>query len=85
VEQRYRNLVVREWFAFFMPARVAAATIEAVSQTLQQAIARPELGTAFADSGMLATSSTPAALAARITQEQRYWQPIVLATGVKAE
>jgi tripartite-type tricarboxylate transporter receptor subunit TctC len=85
VEQRYRNLVVREWFAFFMPARVPATTIEAVSQTLQQAIGRPELAAAFADSGMLATSSTPAALAARIAQEQRYWQPIIVATGVKAE
>jgi hypothetical protein len=34
---------------------------------------------------MLATASTPAALAARIAQEQRYWQPIIVATGVKAE
>jgi tripartite-type tricarboxylate transporter receptor subunit TctC len=68
-----------------MPARVPTATIDAVSQSLQQAIARPELAAAFADSGMLAASSTPAALAARIAQEQRYWQPIIVATGVKAE
>ena len=85
VEQRYRSLVVREWFAFFMPARVPPNTIEAVSLSLQQAIARPELTTAFADSGMLAVSSSPAALASRIAQEQRYWLPIILATGVKAE
>jgi tripartite-type tricarboxylate transporter receptor subunit TctC len=85
VEQRYRSLVVREWFAFFMPARVPTATIDAVSHNLQLAIARPELAAAFADSGMLAASSTPAALAARIAQEQRYWQPIIVATGVKAE
>ncbi len=85
VEQRYLNLVVREWFAFFMPARVPAATIDLVSQRLQQAIARPELAGAFAESGMLAISSTPAALIARIAQEQRYWQPIIAATGVKAE
>jgi tripartite-type tricarboxylate transporter receptor subunit TctC len=85
VEPRFRSLVVREWFAFFMPASVPAATREAVSQTVQQAIARPELVAAFADSGMLAVSSTPAALAGRITQEQRYWQPIILATGVRAQ
>jgi tripartite-type tricarboxylate transporter receptor subunit TctC len=84
-EQSYRGLVMREWFAFFMPARVQAATIESVSQTLQTAIARPELGAAFAESGMLAVSSTPAALATRIAQEQRYWQPIVASTGIKAE
>lgn len=85
VEQRYRNLIVREWFAFFMPARVPASTINAVSQTLQTALVRPDLSASFADSGMVAVASTPAVLAARIAQEQRYWQPILLATGIKAE
>ena len=85
VEQRYRGLVVREWFAFFAPARVPAAAIDALSLNLQQAIARPELVAAFADSGMQAVASTQQALAARIAQEQRYWQPIIAAAGVKAE
>ena len=85
VEQRMRNLVVREWFAFFAPARVQPTAMGALSLTLQQAIARPELAMAFADSGMLAVSSTPAALAGRIAQEQRYWQPIIAAAGVKVE
>ena len=85
VEQRLRNIVVREWFAFFAPARVQPAAMDTLSLTLQQAIARPELAMAFADSGMLAVSSTPAALASRIAQEQRYWQPIITAAGVKVE
>jgi tripartite-type tricarboxylate transporter receptor subunit TctC len=85
VEHRYSNLIVREWFAFFMPARVPTSTINAVSQTLQTALVRPDLNAAFADSGMVAVASTPAVLAARIAQEQRYWQPILLATGIKAE
>ena len=85
VEQRYRSLVVREWFAFFAPARVPSAAIDALSLSLQQAIARPELTAAFSDSGMLAVASTPSALANRVAQEQRYWQPIIAATGVKAE
>lgn len=85
VEVGYRQLVVREWFAFFAPARVQSAVLDVLSLALQQAIARPELVAAFADSGMLAVSSTAAALANRINQEQRYWQPIIMATGVKAE
>ena len=85
VEQGFPNLVVREWFAFFMAAHVPAATIEAVSQTLRAAIARPELVSAFADTGMLAASSTPQELAARIAAEQRYWQPIIGASGIRAE
>jgi tripartite-type tricarboxylate transporter receptor subunit TctC len=84
-EQGYRELVVREWFAFFMAARVSAAPIEATSEALRAAIARPELAAAFAESGMLAASSTPAALAARIAAEQRYWQPIVAASGIRAD
>ena len=85
VEQRYRSLIVREWFAFFAPARVPAAQVDALSLNLQQAIARPDLVAAFADSGMQAVTSTPTALAVRIAQEQRYWQPIIAASGVKAE
>ena len=85
VEQGFRDLVVREWFAFFMPARVPAAMLESTSQALRAAIARPELVAAFADSGMVAASSTPAALATRIAAEQRYWEPIIRTAGIKAE
>lgn len=85
VEQGHPNLVVREWFAFFMAARVPAPTIAAASEVLRAALARPELVAAFAESGMLAVSSTPLALASRIAAEQRYWQPIISASGIRAE
>ena len=85
VEQGFRDLVVREWFAFFMPAHVPSTVIETASQALRVAIARPELSATFAESGMAAASSSPAALTARIAAEQRYWQPIIRATGVRAE
>ena len=85
VEQGFRDLVVREWFAFFMPANVPSAVIEATSQALRTAIARPELIAAFSESGMAAASSTPATLATRIAAEQRYWQPIIRTTGIRAE
>ncbi len=81
----YRDLVVREWFAFFAPAHVQSAAIETISQVLRSAIVRPELIAAFSESGMVATSSTPAVLAARIATEQRYWQPIIRSTGIRAE
>lgn len=84
-EQGYAELVVREWFAFIMAARVPAATLETTSQALRAPIARPELVSAFSESGMLASSSTPAALAAHIATEQRYWKPIIRASGIRAE
>ena len=84
-EQGFRDLVVREWFAFFTPANVSSAMIESTSLALRTAIARPELIAAFSASGMAAASSTPAALTARIATEQRYWQPIIRSTGIRAE
>jgi tripartite-type tricarboxylate transporter receptor subunit TctC len=85
VEQGYRDLVVREWFAFFMSGKVPAATVDATSQALRLALARPELATAFSESGMVAASSTPAALGARIAAEQRDWAPVIRAAGIRAE
>jgi len=85
VEQGFRDLIVREWFAFFMPANVPSSVIESTSQALRAAIARPELVASFSESGMAAASSTPAALITRIAAEQRYWQPILRSTGVRAE
>jgi tripartite-type tricarboxylate transporter receptor subunit TctC len=84
VEGGYRDLVVREWFAVFMPANVPASIIEATALSLKSAITRPELASAFADMGMTASASTPAALANRIAAEQRYWQPIIRNMGIKA-
>ena len=85
VEQGYRDLIVREWFAFFMPGKAPAAMVQATSQTMRTAIARPELAGAFAAAGMMPGSSTPAALTARIAQEQRYWEPVIRSNGVRAE
>ncbi len=84
-EAGYPGLVVREWFAFFMPGRTSGLQVEAASAALRSALAKPELVLAFADLGMVAASSTPAALTARIAAEQRTWAPIVRATGIRVE
>ena len=85
VEQGYRNLVVGEWFAFFMSAKASPSSIEQISAAIRSAIARPELAAAFAESGMVAASSTPSELAVRIASEQRYWEPIIRAAGIRTE
>ena len=85
VEQGYADLVVREWFAFFMPGQTPAAITAATSQALQLAIAKPELAAAFAESGMVPAWSTPSVMAVRIATERRFWEPIIRATGVRAE
>lgn len=85
VEQGYPKLVMREWFAFFMPAGATALTLEAASQTVRQAALQPSLRAALGESGMMAVSSSPAELAERIAAEQPYWRGVLSATGIRAE
>jgi tripartite-type tricarboxylate transporter receptor subunit TctC len=84
-EQGVRDGVLQEWFAFFAPPRTSNDVIEAASQRLRSAIARPALVSAFAETGMTAASSAPAPLVKRIEAERKYWQPILLANNIKAE
>jgi tripartite-type tricarboxylate transporter receptor subunit TctC len=84
-EQGFTRLVVLEWSALFMHGRAPAAMAEAASQAVQAAVARPELVAAFAQWGMVAVSSTPAALGARIAAEGRHWAPLILAAAIRAE
>jgi tripartite-type tricarboxylate transporter receptor subunit TctC len=85
VEQGHPNLVVREWFAFFMPGASAAPLVEAASQAIRSTANSKPLESAFAEIGMLAAASTPAALSERIGIEQRYWQRFLAASGIRAE
>ncbi len=85
VEQGFRDAVMREWFAFFMPARVPQPVIEAASDVLRLALAKPDVMASFAEAGMRAISSTPAAMATSIANEQRYWQPMLRGLGIKVE
>ncbi len=85
VEQGFAALVAQEWFAIFMNGRVPAAIVEATSEAIRSAVARPEFVAALAEQGMVAASSTPIALAARIAAEQQIWAPVVRANGIRAD
>lgn len=85
VEQGHPTLVVREWFAFFLPGRTPPDTLAATLQALHMAIARPALVAAFAESAMVAASCSPAELAERIAAEQRVWAPLIRTASIRAE
>ena len=84
-EQGFPALVVREWFAFFAPGATPTAVVEAASAAVRHAAAGAAVASAMADAGMLAVAGTPGALAERIATEQRYWQGVLRATGIRAE
>jgi tripartite-type tricarboxylate transporter receptor subunit TctC len=85
VEQGYADLVLREWFAFFMSGRVSPPQIEERSKALRLALAQTALTAAFGSAGMVAASSTPAELVARIAAERRAWEPVIQALSVRVE
>ena len=84
-EHGYLDLVVREWFAFFMPVPVSPAVVDSGSQAIRQAVARSELVAAFSDLAMTPVGSTPAALVSRIAAEQRYWEPVIRSANIRID
>lgn len=84
-EQGHPALVMKEWFAFFAPGAMPGSRVAGLAAELQQAIATPAVATVFAQAGMTATSSSPAAMASRIAAEQQRWQPVLRAHGIRAE
>ncbi len=84
-EQGYKELVMREWFAFFMPGRTPAAVLDDTSSLVQAAVRSPQVGASLAAAGMTAVASTPRALAEQIAVEQGEWQRSLRASGIKVE
>ena len=84
-EQGFSGLVVREWFAFFAPGATSTGTVEVASSAIRLSAANAAVSSALADAGMQAVASTPSALVQRIASEQREWQAVLRATGVRAE
>jgi tripartite-type tricarboxylate transporter receptor subunit TctC len=76
---------VREWFGFFMPGATSNAVAESASLSIRAVAATKALSGAFAEMGMLASSSTPGAMSERIATEQRYWREAISATGIRVE
>jgi tripartite-type tricarboxylate transporter receptor subunit TctC len=84
-EAGHADLVIKEWFAFFAPGRTPTALLTSLSADLRQALAQPGVAGAFQPAGMTPVSSTQQALAARIADEQRLWQPVLRARGIRAD
>ena len=84
-EQGYSGIVMNDWFSFFMSGKVSQEVVDATSKLMRVAIAQPELATAFSESGLVAVSSTPGALAMRIASERRYWESAIRENGIRID
>ncbi len=78
-------LEMTEWFGVFVPARTSAATVQRLAEAVRSAVAQPDFARSLAEFGMVARSSSPEELAARIRSEAEQWRVHVKNTGFNAD
>ncbi len=82
------GMEVSVWHGIYAPAGTPAEVTERLSQSLQAALADPEIAERFAELGTTpspAEDATPAALEARLTEEIARWQPVIETAGTYAD
>ena len=84
-EQGFASLVMREWFAFFLPGRASPAMADSVASAIRAASGEPSLLAAFGAMGMTALTSTPTEMIARIAAERPVWRTFLTASGIRAD
>jgi tripartite-type tricarboxylate transporter receptor subunit TctC len=78
-------IALREWYAFFMPARASAETVQRASSALQQAIAQPDVAEFGKQFGLEVQSSAPRQLAELLKADAAEWSGLAKETGFTAD
>ena len=84
-EQGIKIAALREWYAFFMPARAGAETVQRASAALQQALAQSDVADFGRQFGLEVQSSSPRQLAEVFKADAAEWGGLVKETGFTAE
>jgi len=78
-------IALREWYAFFMPAKASADSVQRASSALQQAIAQPDVAEFGKQFGMEMQSSSPRQLADLLKADAAEWTGLAKETGFTAD
>jgi tripartite-type tricarboxylate transporter receptor subunit TctC len=78
-------IALREWYAFFMPAKASADAVQRASAALQQAIAQPDVVEFGKQFGMEMQSSSPRLLADVLNADAAEWSGLAKETGFTAD
>jgi tripartite-type tricarboxylate transporter receptor subunit TctC len=84
-EQGLRNMVYRDWFAFYLPPKASPERVQRLNSSLVSALAAPDVVEALAKMGLESEASTPAQLAAMQRKELEMWGPLVKSIGFSAD
>jgi len=83
-EQGFK-IALREWYAFFMPARASAETVQRASTALQAVLGQAEVVEFAKQFGLEVQGSTPRQLADVLKADSAEWGGLVKQTGFTAE
>jgi tripartite-type tricarboxylate transporter receptor subunit TctC len=78
------KIAVREWYAFFMPAKASADTVQRAAAALRPVLADGEVVDFGRQFGLEAKPSTPRELAELLKQDATEWGGLVRKTGFTA-
>jgi tripartite-type tricarboxylate transporter receptor subunit TctC len=85
VEQGFKGFAYDEWFGFYVPAKTPVDVINRLNAAMRVALAAPETVNGMALMGLVAQSSSPAELAARLKADTDLWGPLVKTIGFSAD
>lgn len=77
LEQGFREVVIDDWFGFFLPVGTPPARVEALNAALKSALANPALVKAMEERGLELRWTIPGDLATRLKADLDKWRPIV--------
>ena len=85
IESGFPDLMVEEWFGFYVPAKTPASIIAAANTAINAALKEKSVIDSLAIQGMLPVGGTAAQMAADQKVQFDYWGPIVKKIGFTAE
>jgi len=84
-EQGFKDLVMSEWYGFFLPPKAAPDLAQRAAAAIRAAVQAPEVVEAFAQLGVEAGANTPAEMAKAVRDENAAWGGIVKKVGFTPE
>lgn len=84
-EQGFGDVVIEDWFGFFLVAGTPAAQVAEASTAIRAALARPGIQQAMEQSCLEVQGSTAEAFAAQVSADTARWAPIVKVIGFTAD
>ena len=84
-EQGYRDVVLNDWFAFFVSAKTPPAHVQRLNAAIKSALATPAVMKALEDRGLEPRWSTSADMAALLKSNMAQWAPIVKSFNFSAD